>query len=261
MSTLFDIGVNPLSKRMVKREPQWITDAHQNNVQGGIAICCEPDELSQLPTWAAQYQDWHFTLGVHPHYVGQLTLERLEAQLRTAIVNHPNVIAIGETGLDFNRDFSPREQQINAFELQIKIAKEFNLPLYMHERDASEQFTPIIKALDATGVLHCFTGTAAEAKSYLDAGLYLGITGWLCDDRRNHELVEALRYIPLDRLFIETDAPYLLPRTLTPKPKDSCNLPQHLPAIAKEVCKIKGCSLDELAHQLASNRQHLFNIG
>ena len=169
------------------------------------------------------------TAGVHPHdarHWDATTLPRLRELALT-----PEVVALGEMGLDFNRDFSPRPEQERVFEAQLELAAELGLPVFMHERDARPRFVQILGAWrDRLGsaVIHCFTGTAEDLAAYLDLDLHIGITGWICDERRGLHLRELLRRIPLERLMLETDAPYLVPRTLRPPPKGGRNEPAFL---------------------------------
>ena len=169
------------------------------------------------------------TAGVHPHdarHWDETTLPHLRELALT-----PEIVALGEMGLDFNRDFSPRPEQERVFEAQLELAAELGLPVFMHERDARPRFVQILGAWrDRLGpaVIHCFTGTAEDLAAYRDLDLHIGITGWICDERRGLHLRELVRRIPLERLMLETDAPYLVPRTLRPPPKGGRNEPAFL---------------------------------
>ena len=169
------------------------------------------------------------TAGVHPHdarHWDEKTPQRL-----SELALSPEVVALGEMGLDFNRDFSPRPEQERGFEAQLELAAELGLPVFMHERDAGQRFVQILRLWrDRLGpaVIHCFTGSGEDLAAYLDLNLHIGITGWICDERRGLHLRELLRRIPLERLMLETDAPYLAPRTLRPPPKSGRNEPAFL---------------------------------
>ena len=135
----------------------------------------------------------------------------------------PTFVAVGECGLDFFRDYSPRDAQRRAFAAQLELAAEVGKPVFLHQRDAHEEFVAMLapaRASLAGGVAHCFTGGPAELDAYLELDLYIGVTGWVCDERRGAALRAAVPRIPLDRLLVETDAPYLLPRDLEPKPRE-----------------------------------------
>ena len=181
------------------------------------------------------------TAGVHPHHAVEYTAE-CDAEMR-ALHAHPEVVAVGECGLDYFRDFSPRPAQRRAFELQLQIAADTGKPLFLHQRDAHEDFLAIMKNFEGRigpAVVHCFTGTREEAFAYLDRDWHIGITGWLCDERRGAHLREIVPHLPAHRLMVETDAPYLLPRTLRPMPKDRRNEPAFLPHIVEELARDRG---------------------
>ena len=201
------------------------------------------------------------TAGVHPHHAKDWQAEDY-ATLK-ALASSKNVIAIGEAGLDFNRDFSPRPQQEAVFIAQIQLAIELQLPLFLHERDAHERLLAILKnhkdQLPNT-VIHCFTGDKTALFNYLDLGCHIGITGWVCDERRGTELQKLVKEIPNDRLMIETDGPYLLPRNLKPKPKSRRNEPQYLPHIARTIADLREESFEAFAQQTTQNTQRFFNL-
>ena len=186
------------------------------------------------------------TAGVHPHHASDYTAE-CDAEMR-ALHAHPQVVAVGETGLDYFRDFSPRPAQRKAFERQLEIAAELfasgrSKPLFLHQRDAHADFIAIMKGFEGRigpAVVHCFTGTREELFDCIDRDWHIGITGWLCDERRGKHLREIVSNIPANRLMVETDAPYLLPRTLRPMPKDRRNEPMFLPHIVEELARDRG---------------------
>ncbi len=181
------------------------------------------------------------TAGVHPHHAVEYT-DECDAEMR-ALHARPEVVAVGETGLDYFRDFSPRPAQRKAFERQLQIGADTGKPLFLHQRDAHADFMAIMKDFDGRlgpAVVHCFTGTREELFDYLDQDWHVGITGWLCDERRGAHLREIVKNIPADRLMVETDAPYLLPRTLKPMPKDRRNEPAFLPHIVEELARDRG---------------------
>jgi TatD DNase family protein len=140
------------------------------------------------------------TAGVHPHDSRNCT-EATLSELRH-LATHKEVVAIGECGLDFNRDFSPRPQQEKWLEAQVALAEELQIPLFLHERDARQRFCDILATVrkSVPAVLHCFTGIREDLKTYLNMGLHIGITGWICDERRGMHLRELVKDIPLDRV-------------------------------------------------------------
>ena len=181
------------------------------------------------------------TAGVHPHHASEYT-EECDAELR-ALHAHPEVVAVGECGLDYFRDFSPRPAQRRAFERQLEIGAAMGKPLFLHQRDAHDDFLAVMRQFDGRlgpAVVHCFTGSREELFDYLDQDWHIGITGWLCDERRGQHLRELVRSIPANRLMIETDAPYLLPRTVKPQPSHRRNEPMYLAHIVGELARDRG---------------------
>jgi TatD DNase family protein len=170
---------------------------------------------------------------------------------------------VGECGLDYFRDFSPRDLQRRAFGWQLEIAAAAGKPVFLHQRDAHDDFVAILRehrARLAGGVAHCFTATEKERDAYLELGLHIGITGWICDERRGLHLRDVVRGIPADRLMLETDAPYLLPRDLKPAPRTRRNEPQHLPHVARAVAAARGQPLEALARAVADTTRQFFRI-
>ncbi len=201
------------------------------------------------------------TAGVHPHHAAQLDGGQLE-QLKE-LLNQSRIVAVGECGLDYFRDFSPRAAQRDAFAAQLEIAVAVAKPVFLHQRDAHEDFTAILSEFRpylVGGVAHCFTGGIRQLDEYLALELSIGITGWMCDERRGLELREAVPHIPLERLMIETDAPYLLPRDLVPRPKSRRNEPAYLSHIARTVADVRGESLQTVAEATTRNAVQFFGL-
>jgi TatD DNase family protein len=201
------------------------------------------------------------TVGVHPHYAAQLGAADLPA-LRE-LLGQPEVVAAGECGLDYNRNLSPREAQLRAFEWQLQLAAETGKPVFLHQRDAHQDFVAVLREhrskLNAA-VAHCFTAGAGELEDYLGLELSIGITGWLCDERRGADLRALLPRIPPERLMFETDAPYLLPRDLLPKPKSRRNEPMFLPHVAAAAAAARGESLEQCAAYSSANARAFFAL-
>ena len=201
------------------------------------------------------------TAGVHPHEAkncGSGTIDFIRK-----LVEEKGVKAIGECGLDYNRDFSPRDVQRKWFIKQAELAAELSLPLFLHERDAFADFSTILKGhINAVpaAVVHCFTGTAEELEFYLSIGCHIGVTGWICDERRGRHLLELIKTIPKDRLMLETDGPYLLPRDLPVKVRNRRNEPRFLPHIAETVARHLGKESEKLAGETFTNTKRFFGI-
>jgi TatD DNase family protein len=201
------------------------------------------------------------TAGVHPHHASEFD-EHTSDALR-ALLSNPAIVAVGECGLDFFRDLSPRTAQRHAFEAQLDLASEIGKPVFLHQRDAHAEFVEVLasrRSRLAGGVAHCFTDGPVELAAYLDLDLHIGVTGWVCDERRGAKLREALPHIPLERLLIETDAPYLVPRDLVPQPRGRRNEPKFLAHILERVAAGMNRSVDEVAAATTANAERLFRL-
>ncbi len=202
------------------------------------------------------------TAGVHPHHAADLTLEALPAL--EAAARETEVVAVGECGLDYFRDFSPRDLQRRAFGWQLEVAAKIGKPVFLHQRDAHEDFFAILREHRAAlkgGVAHCFTAGEKERDAYLELGLFIGITGWINDERRGLHLREVVKGIPADRLMLETDAPYLMPRDIKPAPKTRRNEPANLPYVLRAVATARGDSPDSVAAASTANARAFFEMG
>jgi TatD DNase family protein len=201
------------------------------------------------------------TAGVHPHHASELDAHTQDA-LRRLLMDSA-FVAVGECGLDYFRDYSPRDAQRRAFAAQLELAAEMQKPVFLHQRDAHADFVAMLEPLRASlpgGVAHCFTGGPKELEAYLALGLYVGVTGWVCDERRGAELRAAVPLIPRDRLLLETDAPYLTPRDLVPKPKTRRNEPQHLAHVLERVAALRDEPVAEVARATTANAERLFGL-
>lgn len=258
LPALIDIGVNLTHAQFREDREQVIHRAVTAGVAQMIATGTNERASHDAAALAHRHPGVVFaTAGVHPHNAREWGPAALEA-IR-ALARRPEVVAIGECGLDFNRDFSPRPQQEKAFADQLALAGELKMPVFLHERDAHDRFFAILREHRphlAGGVVHCFTGTPAEAAAYLEIGMDLGITGWICDERRGVDLREAVRAVPLDRLMVETDAPFLTPRDLPQRMRR--NEPCFLPHVLRTVAKAMGRPEPEVAGATTANARRLF---
>ena len=199
------------------------------------------------------------TAGIHPHHAADLTPETLPS-LRD-LARAPEVRAVGECGLDYFRDFSPRDLQRRAFAWQLELAKELGKPVFLHQRDAHDDFLAILREHGVTrGVSHCFTAGEAERDAYLALGLHIGITGWINDERRGLHLREVVKGIPADRFMIETDAPYLLPRDIKPAPKSRRNEPAFLPYVVRAIAHARGETAESVASASTATARRFFAL-
>lgn len=258
---MFDIGVNLTSSQFAKDRDDVMARAQAAGVSGMLLTGTNLQESLQAQQLAKHYPRCWSTAGVHPHDSSSWTQET--ANTLRQLAEQPEVVAIGECGLDFNRNFSTPEEQERAFTAQLALAAELAMPVFLHCRDAHDRFLtlldPWLPRLPGA-VLHCFTGTLHEAQACLARGIYLGITGWVCDERRGLELRDVVPHIPADRLFVETDAPYLLPRDLSPKPASRRNEPAHLGHILACVAQLRGEDVQWLSDVTNQNVQTLFGI-
>jgi len=263
---LIDIGVNLTNKRFDKDREDLIHRAKNQGVEQllitGTSVYESQQALALCQHYQQQFPNTLFTTaGVHPHDADGVSDDYLAQLMQLA--KQPQVKAIGECGLDFNRNFSAPEQQLIVFKEQINLAADLNMPLFLHQRDAFSpwfaELKPFINRIPAM-VAHCFTGNEKELEQCIAANMYIGITGWLCDERRGKELQEIVKLIPLNRLLIETDAPYLTPRTIRPRPKSSRNEPSYLPYIVQQIADITAIDPDEIACQTSINARKVFNL-
>ena len=228
-----------------------LTGTDVSNSQESLALCEEFKTKTALKLYG--------TAGVHPHSADDFddqSIGKLQELLK-----HESVVAVGETGLDFNRNYSSKSNQIRAFQEQLSLAIETRKPLFLHERDAFKTQSAILSENLAhlpPVVIHCFTGTKQQLEAYLDMGFYIGITGWICDPKRGKELQKIVGMIPLNRLMIETDAPFLLPKNIEPKPNGRRNEPRYLYWVAKTISECTGVSIDEICSITAINARRFF---
>ncbi|MCR8921751.1 TatD family hydrolase [Dasania sp. GY-MA-18] len=260
-----DIGANLTHARFAKDLAQVISRAQQAHISHIVVTGTSIAESTAAIALCQQYPHYLYcTAGIHPHDASQFDAHNYE-QLKQ-LASQPCVRAIGETGLDFNRNFSSPQQQIHAFEQQIALAIELQPPLFLHERDAHEKQLDILKYYRpqlVNAVIHCFTGDKQQCFNYLDLDLHIGVTGWICDEQRGQALRECVAAIPPHRLMIETDAPYLSPKT-QPKPKlarKGRNEPCTLNYVAEAVARCSQREIDEVIQQTAATSRLFFGLG
>jgi TatD DNase family protein len=257
-----DIGVNFTDKRFFFE--QVLKRALAADVTHIIITGTNLGKSHQGIQMAEQYPGHLFTtVGLHPHEAKLFNDQTINELKALAKSNH--VVAIGECGLDFNRNFSTPNEQLIAFEEQLKLACELDLPVFLHERNAFQVQYQLLKEYHKDlkgGVVHCFTGNIEQMDQYLDLGLYIGVTGWVCDPNRGQELSSAVKSLPLNRLLLETDAPYLRPKGLANNRKvdSGNNEPAYLPYIAAHVAQLMDTDITTLQKATQTNAQVLFNL-
>ena len=263
---LVDIGVNLSNKRFKDDIDDVIARAYDASVAQMVLTGTSESESLQVIELCEKYNQLYpdmlyATVGIHPHHADEfnnLCLQQLET-----LAKHPAAVAVGETGLDFNRNFSSPSNQVIAFEAQLELAARLEMPLFMHERDASKKQLEILKAYRddfSKGVIHCFTGDRKTLFSYLDLDLHIGITGWVCDPKRGLELQKIVANIPLDRLMIETDAPYLLPKNMHPLPHNKRNEPAFLSWVLAGIASVRDESAETIATTTSKTAKGFFGI-
>lgn len=260
---LIDIGVNLAARQFSADQEAVIRRAREAGVERmvvtGTSIAASKAAAALTEAHPGVL---YATAGVHPHGARDFSRETVD-ELR-ALAARPGVVSIGETGLDFNRMFSPKDAQLYAFEAQVELAIELALPLFLHQRDAHDAFIQIIDKYRKeiqSAVVHCFTGNAGELKDYLAYDfISIGQTGWICDERRGLHLRELVKEIPADRLMVETDAPWITPRTLQPKPAGGRNEPCYLPHIVAEIARWSGKSAAQLTNETTRNAEKFIRL-
>jgi TatD DNase family protein len=275
---LIDIGVNLTSKDLLPRSRRILQESVKRNCRVIVSISRSVKDservirlVRELNAESAGEYKLYCTIGVHPHEASRVLREKSNwlDELDSLIdKNRDVVVAIGECGLDYRRMFSTKADQKTVLIGQMELAKKNNLPLYFHEREANEDFLAEVDSFlkdneDYTlrGVVHCFTGNTELAKKYLERGLYLGITGWVCDQMRAQDLKSTLKDLGvslLPRILTETDAPYLTPKDLPNRPLH--NGPQYIPHIAKVIATVMEVDKGELCRAVIRNASALFNI-
>ena len=257
---LVDIGANLTHSAFAPDLDAVLARARRAGVAQIVVTGTTVEESRHATALADSHPDMLFaTAGVHPHHARGCTPQTI-ADVRE-LAKHPRCVAIGECGLDFNRNYSPHPDQEKWFVAQIELGIELGKPLFLHSRDAHPRFSDILEQHEVRkAVAHCFTGERDELKAYIDLGLYIGITGWICDERRGKHLLELVKAIPKDRLLLETDAPYLTPRDLRPQPKARRNEPAFLPHILRTVARALGRPADEVAAETVQNARELFSL-
>ena len=261
MAGFIDIACNFTHESFKDNLNEVITNAELEGVEKFVLLSASLADLELIKEILIYAPEKFFiTAGIHPHHATEILDSNYDDLLDRLQSINPN--AIGETGLDYFRNISPPDVQKKSFSMHVEIAKELSLPLYLHQRNAHDDFIRIIKEKRNNFpkfIVHCFTGTQKELDEYLELGAYIGLTGWICDANRNIDLRQSIKNIPIDRMMIETDCPYLIPRNLPNKPKKNINEPKYLPHIANEIADLIGVEIDELKLATRNNAINFFS--
>ena len=259
----FDIGVNLLDRRFCAEDV--IARAVEQSVNQLCVISSNLEETIAAQVFVKNhneqvgFQQLVYTAGVHPHHADGFSQDVI-IQINQ-LASDKNMVAIGECGLDFNRNFSTRENQLRSFEAQLALAAEHKKTVYLHERDAFDDQIRLLREYLPSipnAIVHCFTGSTKQMEAYLELGCYIGITGWICDDKRGVDLQEAVKHLPLERVLLETDAPYLFPKNVKPRAKN--NEPCYLPHVANKVAVLKGIDVNQLSEVSVANTYKAFGL-
>jgi TatD DNase family protein len=257
---LIDIGVNLSHDSFDADRDAVMRRAADAGVVQMVVTGSSEKSTRQAIELSRTHEDVLFaTCGIHPHHAADLTADTLPALQELA--RDPHVVAVGECGLDYFRDFSPRDLQRRAFAWQLELAAATGKPVFLHQRDAHDDFLAILREHRVTNaVAHCFTAGEKERDDYLSLGLHIGITGWINDERRGLHLREVVKGIPGNRMMIETDAPYLLPRDIKPAPKTRRNEPSYLPHVVRAIAAARGESDEAVAAASTATARLFFGL-
>ena len=252
---MFDIGANLTSSHFSKDLDVVLNDSLTAGVEKICITSSNLDDVKNAKKISEKYKNLYYSVGFHPHNAKDFKIEFLKDM--SVYLNDSKAICLGEMGLDFNRNFSSKEEQILCFESQLSLANSISKPLFLHQRDAHEEFLSVLDnhKFNQKLIVHCFTGNLSELEEYLKRDFYIGITGWVCDLKRGKELRECINQIPEDKLLIETDSPYLSPRK-----KIRRNEPKFLIDVAEEVATLRNETKESIINSSYKNSLNFFNL-
>ena len=252
---MFDIGANLTSSHFSKDLDVVLNDSLTAGVEKICITSSNLDDVENAKKISEKYNNLYYSVGFHPHNAKDFKIEFLKDM--SVYLNDPKAICLGEMGLDFNRNFSSKEEQILCFESQLSLANSISKPLFLHQRDAHEEFLSVLDnhKFNQKLIVHCFTGNLSELEDYLKRDFYIGITGWVCDLKRGKELRKCINQIPEDKLLIETDSPYLSPRK-----KIRRNEPKFLIDVAEEVATLRNETKESIINSSYENSLNFFNL-
>ncbi len=252
-NNIFDTHAHYDDSRFDEDRDELLTSLSDGCVSGIINCGCDLKSSLKTVALTEKHSFLYGAVGVHPHEAEETTEEDLE-KIKELYKNE-KIVAVGEIGLDYFYDFSPRERQIEFFRNQIITANELGLPVIIHDREAHEDTLNILKGLKPKGVVHCFSGSAEMAKEILKLGLYIGIGGAVTF-KNARKPIEVVENLPLDRLLLETDAPYMTPVPFRGKRCDS----SHIAYTAEKIAEIKNIDVQQLINTCTENAKRLFNL-
>ena len=252
---MFDIGANLTSSHFSDDLDSVLDESFEAGVKKICITSSNLQDVRNAKKITERNKNLYYSVGFHPHNAKDFKIEFLKEM--SIYLDDPRAICLGEMGLDFNRNFSSREEQILCFESQLSLANSINKPLFLHQRDAHEEFLSILDnyKFNQKLIVHCFTGNLSELEDYLKRDFYIGITGWVCDLKRGLDLRECINHIPQEKLLIETDSPYLSPRK-----KIRRNEPKFLIDVAEEVARLRQQTKESIIKSSYENSLNFFNL-
>ena len=227
-------------------------------VTGWITVATDPPQIEKVIALLPKYDNMYAALGIHPHYAKDASAEDLSFLKKAAQAD--KVVAIGETGLDFHYTFSEAEIQKKVFKAQLQIAAELALPVVVHSRNAFDDTMQILDEFDGklkNVVIHCYSGTAEQAKLILQRGFYISFTGIVTFTKKVNETIDAAKLVPLDKMMVETDCPYISPEPV--RNKQPCE-PAFMVHTAKKLAELKGMDLEDFACEVTATSRNFFNL-
>ncbi len=252
---MFDIGANLTSSHFSDDLDSVLDESFEAGVKKICITSSNLQDVRNAKKITERNKNLYYSVGFHPHNAKDFKIEFLKDM--SIYLDDPKAICLGEMGLDFNRNFSSKEEQILCFESQLSLANSISKPLFLHQRDAHEEFLSVLDnhKFNQKLIVHCFTGNLSELEEYLKRDFYIGITGWVCDLKRGKELRECINQIPEDKLLIETDSPYLSPRK-----KIRRNEPKFLIDVAEEVATLRNETTESIINSSYKNSLNFFNL-
>lgn len=259
--SLIDIGANLTHPKLYDQLNKIVNNILSSETEIVIITSSNIEDTTIALDIISKYPEiFYTTIGYHPHNAKDFKIEHINKINKYSKNN--KVIAIGECGLDYYREYSSVEQQIFCFENHLIIAKDNNMPIFLHERQAHGDFIALLKKYKHDidkAVVHCFTGQKKELEAYLDLGCYIGITGWISDLDRGQHLHDLIKYIPKDKLMIETDSPYLIPKNL-PFKHDGVNQPSYLNYVAESIAECLNKDITFIQEIVTENTKNFFSL-
>jgi len=257
---VIDIGANLTNSVFTDDMDEVLKRAKRDGVQHVVVTGTNVRESLLAIDLAEKYASYlSVTVGVHPHDaddVGPGWLDTIEG-----LTSSPHVVAVGEMGLDFYRNYSGHDAQRGVFEAQLDLAARVGLPVFVHDRDTDGEVLKVLRKYTPTKcVVHCFTGNSEELDGFIEEGFYIGITGWICDERRGEGLRRIVDRIPIERLLVETDAPYLLPPTKAKLMGTRRNEPAFLNFVISELARCRRCPESLIREASVENACRFFDI-